>query len=186
MKTVAIIPARRGSVRIPCKNWRPFHGKPIIQYSIEVAQRSRLFDHIIVSTDGDEIASVAKSAGAWVYRRAEDCGERGTQAVAAEVLSQVADVSVACVIYPTAPMLTEHDLWAGFSSMGGGYAVASKYGSCLDIGWMYWGPAYAFGAVPLMPAFMTLVPIGMDRAIDINTPEDWAKAEQMYAKWRGL
>ena len=59
MKTVCIIPARGGSVRIPRKNIKPFHGKPIIEYSIETAQRSMLFDDIIVSTDDADISFLA-------------------------------------------------------------------------------------------------------------------------------
>ncbi len=53
---VAIIPARGGSKRIPRKNIRDFCGKPIIAYSIEAAKKSNCFDHIIVSTDDEEIA----------------------------------------------------------------------------------------------------------------------------------
>jgi len=65
-KCVAIIPARGGSKRIPRKNIKPFHGKPLIAYSIETALKSKLFDQIIVSTDDEEIADVAKKYGAEV------------------------------------------------------------------------------------------------------------------------
>ena len=61
---VAIIPARGGSKRIPKKNIKEFFGKPIIAYSIEAAQKCKLFDRIIVSTDSSEIAEVAKKYGA--------------------------------------------------------------------------------------------------------------------------
>ena len=64
MKSVAIIPARGGSKRIPRKNIRLFAGKPIITYSIAAAAESGLFDRIIVSTDDDEIALVARDYGA--------------------------------------------------------------------------------------------------------------------------
>ena len=63
---VAIIPARGGSKRIPGKNIKDFCGKPIIAYSIQAAQDSKLFDHILISTDDEEIAKVAKSCGAEV------------------------------------------------------------------------------------------------------------------------
>src|SRR5437868_11347770 len=66
MSTVAIIPARGGSKRIPKKNIKSFLGKPIIAYSIEVALGSNLFDEVMVSTDDEEIASVAKEYGAKV------------------------------------------------------------------------------------------------------------------------
>ena len=63
---IAIIPARGGSKRIPRKNIKSFHGKPLIAYSIEAAQKSDCFERIIVSTDDHEIAEVAKSYGAEV------------------------------------------------------------------------------------------------------------------------
>lgn len=62
----AIIPARGGSKRIPGKNIKSFHGKPLICHSIEAAQKSGLFDSIVVSTDSEEIAKVAREAGAEV------------------------------------------------------------------------------------------------------------------------
>ena len=65
-KAVAIIPARGGSKRIPKKNIKDFHGKPLIAYSIEVALKSKLFEKVIVSTDDEEIAKVAKEYGAEV------------------------------------------------------------------------------------------------------------------------
>ena len=63
---VAVIPARGGSKRIPRKNIRDFAGKPIIAYSIDCAKQSGLFDRIIVSTDDEEIADVARDFGAEV------------------------------------------------------------------------------------------------------------------------
>lgn len=67
---LAIIPARGGSKRIPRKNIRDFCGKPMIAWSIEAARASGLFEHIVVSTDDDEIAEVARAHGAEVpFRR---------------------------------------------------------------------------------------------------------------------
>ena len=65
-KTIAIIPARGSSKRIPRKNIKPFFGKPMIAYSIEAAINAKLFDEIIVSTDDDEIADIAQKFGASV------------------------------------------------------------------------------------------------------------------------
>lgn len=61
---LCVISARGGSKRIPRKNIKMFNGKPIIAYSIEAAKKSSCFDKIIVSTDNQEIASVAKEHGA--------------------------------------------------------------------------------------------------------------------------
>ena len=62
MKSIAIITARGGSKRIPRKNIKEFCGKPIIAYSIEAAIKSGVFDTVIVSTDDDEIAEIAKKS----------------------------------------------------------------------------------------------------------------------------
>src|SRR5690242_14371761 len=61
---LAVIPARGGSKRIPRKNIKPFCGKPIMAWSIEAARASGLFDAILISTDDDEIAAVARAHGA--------------------------------------------------------------------------------------------------------------------------
>lgn len=63
---LAVIPARGGSKRIPRKNIKEFCGKPMIAWSIKIAFKSRLFDHVIVTTDDDEIAEVARGHGAEV------------------------------------------------------------------------------------------------------------------------
>ena len=64
--SVAIITARGGSKRIPRKNIKEFCGKPIINYSIEAAIRSGVFEEVMVSTDDEEIAEIARAAGAQV------------------------------------------------------------------------------------------------------------------------
>ena len=61
---IAVIPARGGSKRIPRKNIKPFHGKPMIGYAIQAALAFKTFDRIIVSTDDAEIAKVARFFGA--------------------------------------------------------------------------------------------------------------------------
>src|SRR5262244_2439518 len=61
---VAIVPARGGSKSIPRKNIRPFGGVPLLAYSIEAGLSARLVDRVIVSTDDDEIAAIARRSGA--------------------------------------------------------------------------------------------------------------------------
>tara|TARA_B100000676_G_C17989875_1_gene794212 strand:+ start:618 stop:1319 length:702 start_codon:yes stop_codon:yes gene_type:complete len=61
---VAIIPARGGSKRIPKKNIRSFFGEPLISYAIKAAIDTKFFDRIVVTTDSDEIAMVARNFGA--------------------------------------------------------------------------------------------------------------------------
>jgi N-acylneuraminate cytidylyltransferase len=75
----AIIPARGGSKRIPRKNIREFCGKPMIVWSIEAALNSGCFDRVIVSTDDEEIAKVAKKYGAEVpFMRPADLSDGHT------------------------------------------------------------------------------------------------------------
>ncbi len=109
---LAIIPARGGSKRIPRKNIRDFCGKPIIAYSIETALASGLFDHVIVSTDDEEIASVAREFGAETpfIRPAEIAdAHTGTNLVVKHAIEwyqkQAHRISLACCIYATAPFL---------------------------------------------------------------------------------
>ena len=109
---VAVIPARGGSKRIPRKNIRKFSGKPIIAYSIEKALLSDLFGKVIVSTDDDEINSIAKQFGAEVpFKRPTQLSDdyAGTTEVVAHAIKWMKNqgwtLNGVCCIYPTAPLL---------------------------------------------------------------------------------
>ncbi|WP_421976515.1 cytidylyltransferase domain-containing protein [Roseivirga seohaensis] len=65
-KKIAIIPARGGSKRLPKKNILEFNGEPMISWTIKAAIEANLFDHVIVSTDSEEIAEISRSFGAEV------------------------------------------------------------------------------------------------------------------------
>lgn len=113
MATIAIIVARGGSKRIPRKNVRPFLGRPIIQYSIEAALKSCCFDEVMVSTDDEEIAEIARGAGAVVpfFRSERTSGDYASTAdVVVEVLEAYRSngrcFTHACCVYPTAPFVT--------------------------------------------------------------------------------
>ncbi len=118
MNSVCIITARGGSKRIPRKNVREFCGKPIIAYSIEAALKSDIFDEVMVSTDDEEIAKVAREHGAEVpfMRSAETSNDFAvTEDVVIEVLTDYKeklgkDFDYVCCIYPTAPFITEYEL----------------------------------------------------------------------------
>lgn len=114
---VAIITARGGSKRIPRKNVKEFCGKPIIAYSIEAALESGLFEDVIVSTDDEEIARIAREYGASVpfMRSAETSDDyAGTPDVLIEVIGRLQeagrDYEEFCCIYPTAPFVTPQKL----------------------------------------------------------------------------
>jgi len=109
---VAIIPARGGSKRIPRKNIKLFHGKPMIAYSIEAAKQSGCFDRIIVSTDDQEIAEIALRYGAEVpfVRPADIADDFATtldvmQHAIMWCADQQWDVDKVCCIYATAPFI---------------------------------------------------------------------------------
>ena len=113
-KKIAIIPARGGSKRIPRKNIKEFHGKPLIAYSIETALASELFEKVIVSTDDEEIADISKSYGAAVpFVRPSELADdySGTTDVENHALEyykkQGCEFDFSCLIYPTAPFLQE-------------------------------------------------------------------------------
>jgi len=63
---VAFVPARSGSERVPHKNVRPLAGHPLLAYAIETAQESGVFARVVVSTDSEEIAEIARWYGAEV------------------------------------------------------------------------------------------------------------------------
>lgn len=121
MKNLCIIPARGGSKRIPRKNIKPFLGKPIIAYSIEAALKTCLFDEVMVSTDDEEIAEVAKQYGAKVpfMRSAETANDF---AVTADVLKEVVgkyqslgqEFDNFCCVYATAPLISPSDIQSAF------------------------------------------------------------------------
>lgn len=113
MKTIAIIPARGGSKRILGKNIRPFLSKPIIAYSINAAISSGLFDEVMVSTDSDDITSIAIQHGAKVpFKRSEKNADdhATTVDVILEVLNWYKNdgkqFDLGCCIYPAAPFVT--------------------------------------------------------------------------------
>lgn len=190
---IAIIPARGGSQRIPGKNKRLFHGKPIIQYSIELAKHENsMFDFVIVSTDDPEIRDIATGMGVAVHERSPELARNivGTQEVAAEVVRWAGNMwtqpEYACVIYPTAPMALASDLWRGLEQVAHkGHEFAFSVGAhpLRDAGQWYWGRAQSFlERRPLIATYTAMVPIEEGRVCDINVERDWRQAEDLYWK----
>lgn len=189
MSAVAIIPARGGSRRIPRKNIALFHGRPMISYPIAAAKESGLFDlGIYVSSEDDDILNLALDLGVEALSRdssmAQD--EVGTQELMRYHLSGNIDtvtrkVDYACCIYPCTPMMTAEDLKFGYEMLTSPPpSLGPKSYACLE-GWYYWGLTGAFlEGIPL-EGNCYMQRVAQNRYIDINTPEDWAKAEAMYA-----
>ena len=223
VKAVAIIPARGGSKRIPRKNIKEFHGKPLIAYSIEVALNSKLFDKVVVSTDDKEIASIAQKYGAVVpFLRPKELADdfTATQPVIDNVLEYLKNTGEEyeyyCTIYATAPLLQPKYLIEGFEKLKNSDAInafsatsmpfpiqrtfkLNDNGRCemftpeyymsrsqdleeayQDAGQFYWSKLgkksdkIMFGE--------DSVPVILPRHLvqDIDTLEDWKRAEIMY------
>ena len=221
--SIAIIPARGGSKRIPRKNIKEFYGKPLISYSIQVAFESKLFDKIIVSTDDEEIANIAKEYGAEVpFMRPKQLSDDFTGTVdvvkhALEWLRKNGEIyDYACTIYATAPLLASQYLMEGleklrdsdaintFSATSMPFPIQRTFkvngdGRCemftpehymtrsqdleeayQDAGQFYWtkvdqpSDKIMFG--------QDSIPIILPRHLvqDIDTLEDWKRAEIMY------
>lgn len=184
-KTICLIPARGGSRRIPGKNIKDFKGKPIIYYSIKAAQDSKLFDEIVVSTDSEEISEVAQKYGASVYIRsaAMSRDEVGTQEVAKDFLQHADNIQFLCVIYATAPMVSIDDLEEAYGIAAfGEFAYAMTVGEPLhDAGQFYFGAAESFlRDIPLIGSSTIMIRVPPERDCDINTMQDWYRAEQMF------
>ena len=120
MVNICIIPARGGSKRISKKNIKDFLGKPIIAYSIEAAIKSNLFDEIMVSTDDNEIAEIAKSYGAKVpFMRSSNNSDdfATTFDVIEEVATAYENTGIIfdnlCCLYSCAPFVSKETLSLG-------------------------------------------------------------------------
>lgn len=225
---VAIIPARGGSKRVPRKNIRSFCGEPMIARAIGTALSSRLFDHVLVSTDDASIAAAAVAAGAEVpFTRPADLSDDQTPTVPviAHAVGHCAErgwaVSHACCIYPCTPLLHMADLAgalelalrqdADFVYPVTEYAhpiqramrrLSSGQMQFLqpeheltrtqdlektfhDAGQFYWGKASAWLAHKRMHSGGLGYPIPHWRVVDIDTDDDWRRAELIYQALQG-
>lgn len=227
---LAVIPARGGSKRIPRKNIRPFFGKPMLAWSIEAARQSGCFDRIVVSTDDEEIAAVARQCGAETpFMRPEELANDHAGTI--PVIHHAVDWFIAsgqrpdavCCLYATAPFVTPVDLQRGLQALriaACDYAFSvTSYASPIqrairirndgrvemfhpeyvhtrsqdlgeafhDAGQFYWGSADAW--IAERPIFSTeAVPVVLPRhqVQDIDTSEDWVRAEWMFAAMRAV
>lgn len=221
---LAIIPARGGSKRIPRKNIKLFSTKPMIAWSIEAALQSGCFDQVIVSTDDQEIAEVARRYGASVpfMRPAELSDDHtGTIPVIQHAIQWFNDqgqsVEHACCLYATAPFVSPQDIRRGFAVLeqnGCDYTFSvTSYAFPIqrairlnaegrvemfnpeqfntrsqdleeafhDAGQFYWGKADAWlqARVIFSPDSVPVL-LPRHRVQDIDTPEDWVRAEWLF------
>lgn len=216
---LAVIPARGGSKRIPGKNARLFNGVPMIAWSIRVAQAAGCFARIVVSTDDEAIAEVARAEGAEVpFMRAAELADdhTGTSAVVADAARRLPEHELVCCLYATAPLLAPEALRAGLARLqaspshdyafslcafgfpvqralvmaeGGVAPLYPQYAGTRsqdlpaayqDAGQFYWGRRQAWLAgTPVFSGASLPVILPRHRVQDIDTEEDWHRAELM-------
>ena len=114
-KTIAIIPARSGSKRLPGKNIRNFDGKPLLAWSVEAAVKSQVFDSVIIDSDDEEIIAIAESYGAKsLYKRPLrlSMDATPTSSVVSYLLSHVPSAETIMLLQPTSPLRTAQHLLA--------------------------------------------------------------------------
>lgn len=189
MHTVCVIPARGGSRRIPFKNTRYFHGKPIIAYAIQTALESHLFHNVIVSSDDPAILHVASQYKAEIMQRPEYLArnEVGTQQVMKYVLDHTS-AELACCLYPCTPLVLPGDLIRAKQELLGNphlhYVASIGYSAdkgLHDAGAFYFGHASSFrGEIPLFDERTGIYQIPVHRDCDINTEADWLRAIDLY------
>lgn len=115
MSLLALIPARGGSKGIPRKNIRMFCGKPLLQWSIDVALAAPSVDRVVVTTDDPEIAEVARAVGAEVpfLRPPELSSDTASGIVPVlHALQQLPDVNDVLLLQPTSPLRLVEDVEA--------------------------------------------------------------------------
>lgn len=120
-RALAVIPARGGSKRLPQKNLRELHGKPLIEYTIDAAIDCGCFETIIVSSDDEKILAIAADYGNSVIADRRPDALAGDHAKAREVLWEIVDrpefenkYDVLAMLLPTAPHRTSEDIKNGF------------------------------------------------------------------------
>jgi len=164
---LAIIPARGGSKRIPKKNIKIFNGRPIIYWPIKAAIESKLFDEIIVSTDDDEIAEIAKNLGASVpFKRPKELSDdyTGITPVIAHAINWALKSNIkpdfACCICATAPMIDSVDLIKSYNMI--------KEAKC----------DYVFSISSYRSSIFRSLQITANGNIKMNYPENFNKRSQ--------
>ncbi len=227
---LAVIPARAGSKRIPGKNIRDFGGRPMLAWPISAAVASGLFDKVIVSTDSEQTAALARAWGAETpFMRPPELSNdlAGTRPVIAHAIRAFAECTGSrpgwvCCIYATAAFLRPEDLRAGHDRLretGADFVYSvSRFPAPIqralrirgdgrvemmqpehrgkrsqdlepayhDAGQFYWGKAEAFLDLErkiTSPASAAVV-LPAHRAPDIDTEEDWKRAEWLFKAMR--
>ena len=220
---IAIIPARGGSKRIPGKNIKMFAKKPMIAHAIVTARESGLFDHVIVTTDDNEVAQVAREWEAEIpFMRPAELADDQTPTVpvithAISLCEEMGwNINMVCCIYPCAPFIQSDDLIGALSLLVNSNTdycfPVTEFHSAIqralkrdgigrmssfypqyeltrtqdlepayhDAGQFYWGTKNAWLSNPHIHNSGAGYVIPNWRVVDIDTPDDWQRAEIMF------
>jgi YrbI family 3-deoxy-D-manno-octulosonate 8-phosphate phosphatase len=111
-RVLAVIPARGGSKGVPAKNLAPVGGVPLVARAVRACRDARLVTDVVVSTDDEAIAEVARAAGAEVVvRPPELSGDTATsEAAVLHALESYADTDVVLLVQATSPFITGADI----------------------------------------------------------------------------
>ena len=162
-------------------------GKAIIDYSIEAAKACCRFDTIVVSTDDHVIAQHAHKHGIEaLYRPAHLADDKsGTDDVMAYHMTRLQVFDLACCIYATAPFISQWDLRSGHELLVNhdvDFVFSMGIDPNQDAAQWYWGTTSAWCSKKhFIGPRSRMFQVPASRHCDINTPEDWQRAEEMYA-----
>ncbi len=222
-----MITARGGSKRIPRKNVRAMSGRPLLTWPVAAALESGAFDEVIVTTDDEQIAEVARAAGATVpFMRPVELSDDWTPTIPVvahairEMSALGADFDLTCCLYPAAIFLSPDDIRAArdrlLADPSADYVVTvtefpmhpelalnldshdhlsfvtpEHYGQRTqdmptryhDVGQLYWGRTSSW--LRGEPVFNSAIgyPLPKWRAQDIDTEDDWARAQMLHTMW---
>ena len=144
MKTISLILARGGSKGIKRKNLIDLKGKPLLSHVVEIAKKSNV-DEVWVSTEDEEIASVALTYGASVIRRPlELAGDTSTSEEALIHFTENIDYDIMVFIQATSPMVTCEDINKGIAMMKSG-----RYDSIFSVTEEHWIPRWTEDLQPV-------------------------------------
>lgn len=222
---IAIIPARGGSKRIPRKNIKDFCGQPMLAYPIKAALQSGVIDKVVVSTDDDEIAAIARQYGAEVpFMRSSTLADdhTGTSAVIRDAITQLQalgwPLNYCACLYATTPLLTAsviRDSLLQLEQSSADYVfTAARFSFPIqralvmtdsggvapfdpasigkrsqdltpayhDAGQLYWAKASSWldNSKSIFGANSRMLVLPDHLVQDIDTPEDWRRAELLY------
>ncbi len=219
---IAVIPARGGSKSIPKKNIKLLAGKPLIAYPIELANSVKDITRVIVSTDSEEIAEIAKKTGAEVpFFRPQELSkdETGTLHVLQHCVDYLEKIEkyksdIVVLLYPTCPMLNKERVQQAINILktkqynsvvsvvedSGRYFVFDETEKryvrlypARDVNRQYYKPLYKENGAIYFSNYETLMiknklidysnpyflVMNSEEVVDIDTPEDWKKTEDM-------